>query len=78
MYKAASAAKSVVVPKPEPPKIVYMEPLPLWKLASTSCYLIRLAGLSGASAVALGAYGAHGNHTKLFILFLIYYLFPIV
>lgn len=51
---------SAVIPKAPPaPTTIVMEPLPLWQLASSSGYYVKLAGIMGASAVALGAYGAH-------------------
>lgn len=56
-----TAIKTAVVPPPPAlPKPIVMEPLPLWKLAGSAEYYVRIAGLMGASAVALGAYGAHG------------------
>lgn len=36
-----------------------MANLPLWKLAGSNIYWLKLAGLSGAVAVALGAWGSH-------------------
>uniref|UniRef100_A0A1B6F9X0 DUF423 domain-containing protein n=1 Tax=Cuerna arida TaxID=1464854 RepID=A0A1B6F9X0_9HEMI len=54
----------LIVPKSQPPPIVVMEPLPLWQLASSGGYYVRLAGILGASAVALGAYGAHSTFPK--------------
>lgn len=36
-----------------------MANLPLWKLAGSNIYWLKLAGLSGATAVILGAWGAH-------------------
>lgn len=36
-----------------------MANLPLWKLAGSNIYWLKVAGLSGAVAVILGAWGAH-------------------
>ncbi|XP_046667866.1 transmembrane protein 256 homolog isoform X1 [Homalodisca vitripennis] len=55
---------ALIVPKPQPPTTVVMEPLPLWQLASSGGYYVKLAGILGASAVALGAYGAHSTFPK--------------
>uniref|UniRef100_A0A1B6LU26 DUF423 domain-containing protein n=1 Tax=Graphocephala atropunctata TaxID=36148 RepID=A0A1B6LU26_9HEMI len=60
----AKSLSAFVVPKTPPPTMVVMDPLPLWQLASSGGYYIRLAGLLGASAVALGAYGAHSTFPK--------------
>uniref|UniRef100_A0A0A9Z1P3 UPF0451 protein C17orf61 n=2 Tax=Lygus hesperus TaxID=30085 RepID=A0A0A9Z1P3_LYGHE len=49
---------SSMTPKPQT-QIIKMAPEPLWKLASSSGYFVRAAGVSGALAVILGAYGAH-------------------
>jgi len=59
-----SQITTAVVPKAPPPTPVIMEPLPLWQLASSGGYYVRLAGVLGASAVALGAYGAHSTFPK--------------
>lgn len=62
---ALTTIKTAVIPSPlPPPKPVIMEPLPLWKLAGSAEYYVRIAGLMGASAVALGAYGAHSAFQK--------------
>lgn len=66
---AITAISSSVVPKPpSAPATVVMEPLPLWQLASSAGYYVKLAGIMGASAVALGAYGAHCKISSLGLL----------
>ncbi|XP_054271223.1 transmembrane protein 256 homolog isoform X2 [Macrosteles quadrilineatus] len=59
-----SQVATAVTPKAPPPTKIVMEPLPLWQLASSGGYYVRLAGVLGASAVALGAYGAHSTFPK--------------
>ncbi|XP_073982643.1 uncharacterized protein isoform X3 [Rhodnius prolixus] len=57
--QALSTGLNSFLPKQNAPQIIKMDPEPLWKLASSSSYFVKIAGISGASAVILGAYGAH-------------------
>jgi len=59
-----STISTAIVPKAPAPTTIVMEPLPLWQLARSGGYYVKVAGVLGASAVALGAYGAHSTFPK--------------